>query len=283
MTIKIVTDSTCDLPAEIIEANGIEVVPLYINIGEQGYLDGMDITRTEFYENLAHYPAHPTTGTPGPEQFRQLYERLADEGATQILSIHISISLSATIDAAWAGAGQTKGVSVTVFDSRQLSLGTGFLVETAAKAAADGKSMGEILALLEAQIPRTYVWAGLDTLEFLKRSGRMNGVVAGLGSLLQLKPLLKMYAGQPASEQVRTRGRAMRKLVSLLEEQAPLERVALVHANAPERAEQLRQSVARLLPAGETMSVEITPVIGAHVGPGAVGFAVLRAAKPTEL
>lgn len=162
---------------------------------------------------------------------------------------------------------------VTVLDSRQLSLATGFLVQAAAEAAAEGHSMDEIIGLLEEQISRTHVFAGLDTLEFLRRSGRMNWAMAGLGTVLQIKPLLKMYDGNPTAERVRTRRRAIERLISLLSDLVPLERVALVHTHALDRAEDLRRRAQHLLPEGEIPSVDIAPVIGAHIGPGAVGFA----------
>jgi len=279
MTIRIVTDSTCDLPEGVVTEHGITVVPLYINFGDQSYLDGVELSRQEFYERLPDFETPPTTAAPGPEFFRQTYERLADEGATEVLSIHISISLSATVDVARLGAKETDAVPVTVFDSGQLSLGTGFLVLTAAKAAAMGCSMDEIIALLEEQGSRTHVFAALDTLEFLRRSGRMSRVMAGLGSVLRIKPLLKMYNGEPTAERVRTRDRATKRLISLLSDLAPLEQVALVHTHAPDRAEELRQRVEHLLPEGEVPSVDITPVIGAHIGPGAVGFACVTARK----
>jgi DegV family protein with EDD domain len=277
MTIRIVTDSTCDLPEATVAEYGITVVPLYINFGDQSYLDGVELSRQEFYERLPDYETPPTTAVPGPEVFRQTYERLADEGATEILSIHISISLSTMVDVARLGAKETDAVPVTVFDSRQLSLGTGFLVQTAAKAAAEGRSMDEIIPLLEEQISRTHVFAALDTLEFLRRSGRMSRVMAGLGSVLQIKPLLKMYDGNPTAERVRTRKRATERLISLLSDLVPLEQVALVHTQAPDRVEDLRQRVQHLLPEGEVPSMDITPVIGAHIGPGAVGFACVTA------
>ena len=277
MTIRIVTDSTCDLPEAVVSEYGITVVPLYINVGDQSYLDGVELSRQEFYERLPDYEIPPTTAAPGPEVFRQTYERLAEEGATEVLSIHISISLSATVDVARLGAKETETVLVTVLDSKQLSLGTGFLVLTAAKAATEGRPMGEIIALLEEQISRTHVFAALDTLEFLRRSGRMSRVMAGLGSVLQIKPLLKMYGGNPTAERVRTRKRAIERVISLLTDLVPLEQVALVHTHAPDRAEALRQRVQDLLPKGEIPSVDITPVIGAHIGPGAAGFACVTA------
>ena len=280
MSIRIVTDSTCDLPAEVIDRYGIRVVPLYINLGDRGYLDGVEITRVEFYNNLPTYKVQPTTAAPPPEKYQAVYETLAGQGATEILSIHISQALSAVVDTARLAAQEFKSIPVTVFDSQQLSLGTGFLVETAARLAQAGRSMSEILAALDDQIRRSYVFAALDTLKFLRRSGRLNGVASGLGSLLQLKPIMKMYAGKPDAERVRTHKRATHRVVDLLREKGPLERVAIVHTHAPTYVEELRQQAAHLLPAGEILSMDITPVIGAHIGPGAAGFAVITEKKP---
>jgi DegV family protein with EDD domain len=275
MSIRVVTDSTCDLPAEVIASYGIGVVPLYINIGDRGYLDGVEITRAEFYNNLPTYTVQPTTAAPPPEKYWAIYETLAGQGATEILSIHISQALSAVVDTARLAAQEFKSIPVTVFDSQQLSLGTGFLVETAARLAQAGCTLEEILEVLNDQIRRSYVFAALDTLKFLRRSGRLNGVMAGLGSLLQLKPIMKMHDGKPDAERVRTRKRAMQRVVDLLREKGPLERVAIVHTHAPTYVEELRQQAAHLLPAGEILSMDITPVIGAHIGPGAAGFAVI--------
>ena len=277
MSIKIVTDSTCDLPAPVVAEHGITVIPLYINFGDQGYLDGVEISRQEFYERMPAYDPPPTTATPGAEMFRQVYERLATEGATQILSLHISKSLSATVDVARVAARETDVVPVTVLDARQLSLGTGYQAVTAAQAAAAGRSMEEILAILDEQISRTHVFAALDTLEYLRRSGRMSRIVAALGNFLQIKPLLHMHEGDPVAERVRTQKSATRRLISILEELAPLEKVALVHTNAPQRAEALRKKVQHLLPQGDVPSVDVTPVLGANIGPKAVGFACIQA------
>lgn len=278
MPIKVITDSTCDLPESVIAEYDITVMPLYINIGSRGYLDGVELSREEFYRQLPTYATHPTTAAPSPEVLRQQYEQLAEKGASQVLSIHISSSLSATSNVAHLAARECKRVPVTVFDSRQLSLGTGFLVETAAKAAAEGRSMEEIIGLLNEQISRTHVFALLDTLEFLRRSGRMNGVVAGLATWLKIKPLLKMYDGNASSERIRTTKRAIQRLIRLLHDASPLEKVALLHTDAPDKADALRQQVQHLLPKGDIPTVNITPVIGAHIGPGAVGFACISRA-----
>ena len=195
--------------------------------------------------------------------------------ATGILSIHISVKLSAVVNIATQAAKETTAVPVTVFDSRQLSLGTGFEVLSAAQAAEEGRSVQEIITILEEQISRTHVFAALDTLEFLRRSGRMHFALSFLGTLLQIKPFLKMYDGNPTAERIRTRHGAEKRLVELLNQTAPLEKVALLHSQAADRAQALLQKVRHLLPDGNTMIEEITPVLGAHIGPGVIGFACI--------
>lgn len=275
MTIRIVTDSSCDLPAGVIAQYGIYVVPLYINVGSQSYLDGIDITREEFYKRLPNFSEQPTTAVPSTQKFRETYDALAAEGASAVLSIHISSSLSAIVNVAQVAAQETTSVPVTVFDSKQLSLGTGFLVETAAKLAQAGDDVPEILVALNEQIKRTHVFAALDTLEFLRRSGRMNSVVSTLGQLLQLKPLLKMYDGNATSERVRTRKHAIKRLLDLFQEYGPYEKVALLHSDADGRAKALLQEIREFYPDGEIWFEQINPVIGAHIGPGVVGFACI--------
>ncbi len=278
MSIRIVTDSTCDLPAEIISRYGIHVVPLYINTGRQGYLDGIDITREEFYERLPFFPEHPTTAVPSIERFRAAYNTLADEGATEILSIHISIALSGVMDIARVAAQKTSSVPVTVIDSQQLSLGTGFLVLTAAEMAATGSTVSEIQVAIQSQIQRSHVFAALETLEYLKRSGRMNKYVASFASLLQIKPILTMFNGKPGTERVLTRNRALKRLIEMLTALGRLERVAIVHTHASfDRLAELRTLASALLPGGDILTQDITPVIGSHIGPGALGFAIVRA------
>jgi DegV family protein with EDD domain len=222
------------------------------------------------------------TAAPSPEIFRRAYEQLAAEGATQVLSLHMSHKLSAVVDVARLGASETGAVPVTVFDSRQLSLGTGYQVLAAAEAAAAGCSLQEVLRLLEAQIARTYVFAALDTLEYIRRGGRMNGALSALGNLLQVKPLLKMHDGHPTAERVRTRTAAMKRLQELLAQHAPYERLALLHSGAPERAQAMLEQVRSWLPPGDVWMEEINPVLGAHLGPGVIGFACISKQEQGE-
>ncbi|NMC52998.1 MAG: DegV family protein [Chloroflexi bacterium] len=284
MTIKIVADSCCDIPSEIAAQLGITIVPLFINIGQQSFKDGVTISREEFYRGLPYFPTHPTTATPGPDAFKQAYEQLAQQGADEILSIHISHKLSNTVDSARIAAAETTSVPVTVLDSRQLSLGFGFVVMAAAEAAAQGKPMEEVLQAAEDRIQCTYTFAVLDTIEFLRRSGRMNLAVASIASLLRIKPLLKMYNGETEAERVRTFSRGMDRLVELVAHNAPLQVLSLVHTNAPEAAQKLRQRALHLFPDHhEPLSVNVTPVLGAHLGPGAVGFVcVSNCGRPLE-
>ena len=278
MPIRIVTDSSCDLPADVVEAYGISVVPMYINIGVESYLDGVDMSRKQFYEGLPQFEVHPTTSVPAPGQFATAYEKLAADGATQILSIHISSSLSAVANSARLAAEEVDSVPVTILDSGNLTLGTGFLAVAAAKAVAAGKSLDEVLALLSDQVPRTYCFAALDTLYFLRRSGRLTRFQASLGSLLQVKPVLAMNNGAFDMERVRTRKGALARVIELAESLGSLEELAIVHTHAPQDAELLRERALHLFPGGGSpLFAEVTPVIGAHIGPGAVGFVAITA------
>jgi len=273
MKTRIVTDSTCDLPEEIVHNYGITVIPMSINIGEETYLDGVDLTRAEFYERLPHVHPHPTTSAPGPGVFMQIFGRLADEGAQAILSIHIAETLSATVNSARLAAEEFKRIPVTVLDSGQLSLGHGFIVERAAQMADLGKEMHEILAAVGEVMKRTYVFASLTTLEYLRRSGRMSFALAKFGDLLQIKALLHMNQGEAAAHRTRTQRRATERLLEWLAAHAPYEKLAVVHAGVQAEAEALIAQVREHFPQGEALITQITPVLGAHLGIGALGFA----------
>ena len=280
MATRIITDSNCDLPAEIIDKYGIVVIPMYINIGAESYLDGVEMSREEFYEGLPLFDAHPMTSVPGPGAFVETFEELATQGASEILCIHIASSLSAMANSARLAAEEWDKLPVTVFDSGNLTLGTGLQVVAAAQAVAEGRSMAEIVTLLEDQAARTYCFAALNTVEFLRRSGRLTRFQWALASALRIKPLLKMNHGEFDMERVRTRKAALARVVDLLAELGPLEDLALVHTHAPEEAEALARQASHLLPGGAiSLSAEVTPVIGTHIGPGAVGFIAIKARR----
>ena len=273
MKIRIVTDSTCDLPEQTVSRHKISVIPLHINQGYNSFRDGVDLSREEFYTLLPKYKPAPSTAAPSPEVFRQQYEQLANEGAQSILSIHISESLSATVNSARMAAEQFKRIPVTVLDSTQLSLGLGFIVEKAAQMAELDHKMEEILDNLHELMKRAYVFASLKTLEYLRRSGRMHFAMARLGEILQIKPLLYMNQGEPTAHRARTQSRATERLFEWLTQYAPYERLAIVHAGIQAEAEAMRERVREFLLDGEIPIVQITPVLGAHLGIGALGFA----------
>lgn len=277
MNIRIVTDSTCDLPKEVVNKYKIPVIPLHINQGDETFLDGVEITRDEFYIRLPDFKPFPTTAAPGPEIFRQQYEQLAAEGAESILSIHISESLSATINSARTAAEQFTRIPVTVLDSSQLSLGLGFIAEKAAEMVELDHKVEEIIESLHELMKRTYVFASLKTLEYLRRSGRMHFALARLGEILQIKPLLHMNQGEPTAHRARTQRRATERLFEWLKEYAPYERLAVVHAGVQAEAEAMRERIKEFLPDGDIPIVQITPVLGSHLGIGALGFACVSA------
>ncbi len=274
--IKIVTDSSCDLPERLIKEYGITVVPLHIHIGEKSYLDNVEMSRESFYTNLPGYKPPPTTASPAPETFIKIFERLASEGASQVLAIHVSKVLSGTYHAALLAVKEFSRVPVTVLDSRQLSLGFGLQVLSAARLAQTGESLELILNALENQVRRTYVYAALDTLEYLRRSGRMNAFMAGLGSLLDIKPIMKMHDGKPSSQLIRTWNGAMQVLVRLVKELGPLEHISFVHSNALEKARWLAEKVSGTAAEDVGFFEMINPVLGAHVGPGVVGVICIQ-------
>jgi DegV family protein with EDD domain len=275
MNIRIVTDSTCDLPDQVIRELGITVLPLNIHIGEKAYLDGVDLSHEEFYRQLPALNPFPKTASPSPASFERLYQRLAEEGAQAILSIHLSESLSATVNEARIAAGHLAHLPITVLDSGQLSLGLGFLVEKAARLALAGGSLAEILSVLDGQMRRTHVFASLTTLEYLRRSGRMHTAVARLGEFFKIKPLLNMSLGNPIIRRARTQKNATAQLMNWLEQYAPFERLAIVHAGAEAEAQALHASVRAYWPESAVLILPITPVLGAHLGIGALGFACI--------
>ena len=279
MKIALVTDSTADLPQEVVRKYDIGVVPMYINVGEKSYLDGVEMSREEFYTRLPDFKPHPTTAVPGIDTFVKVFKRAIDKGAETIISLHVGKSLSNTMDVARLAAEKIKEIPVHVFDSGNLSLGTGLLVREAAIMAEAGEKVKNILDAIAEKAKRTYTFAVLSTLEFLRRSGRLSNFMFGLGSLLILKPILKMNDGVVDMERTRTLNGSHNRLLELVEELGGLEQLAFVHTHAPEKLAQLQQEAAYLVPEGVIPLVgEVTPVIGAHIGPGAVGFSVIKAA-----
>ena len=274
MSVKIVTDSTCDLPEEIAGQWDISVVPVYINMDGKSYRDGVELSRSEFYERLPKTNPLPTTSAPGIDAFIEVFRKLHAEGAEHILSIHISKSLSniANVANLAAEAVEEEGIRVTVFDSGQLALGLGLLVLEAAQAAKAGSNHTQVLELLEKTASRTYSFALLDTLDYLRRGGRISFLQHNVAMLLAIKPLLLMHAGELKMERVRTQRRAVERMLQMIRNLGAIEKIALIHAHASERLDSLREAAGDLFADLELpFSGEVTSAIGAHVGPGSIG------------
>lgn len=275
--IRIVTDSTCDLPKEVIDRLNITIIPLILVIDGKSYRDEIDITRPEFYQRLPHCKKHPTTSLPSIGEIEDVFKAISAEGNIQILSIHISETLSGTVNVIRSAANNLPDLSITVVDGGQLSIGTGYQVELAAEMALAGAEISEILDALDKTRKRIFVAAGLDSMEYLRRSGRMNGIVTGIGSFIKLKPLLTMLNGKAGSELARTQNGVFMKLESLLRSKLPVERFTLLHTNAPhEVLKHFAQQINSITGMGDFSNVNITPIIGNHIGPGAVGFGLIQ-------
>jgi len=275
--VRIVTDSVSDLPTEFQEALDITVVPAVVIIDGVSYRDRVELSSAEFYRRLAGSRKLPTTSQPPVADFEKVYRELAQE-TDEIISIHIPAALSGTIGSAQAAARAVEGVRITVVDSTQISMALGWLVVLAARAAREGRTHDEILALVERTIPRLRLVAVLDTLEYAHRGGRIGRAAAMMGTVLRVKPLLAVRNSEIVPlENVRTMRRALRRLLEIVEAWAPLQEVAVIHTATAELAAEVRQRIGAFHPVETIPMVEAGPVLGTHAGPGAVGIAcVLR-------
>jgi len=276
MKIGFVTDSTSDIPASLAGQYGIEIVPVLVNLNGRSYLDGVEISREEFYSRLPGMRHLPTTSSPSVGSFQQRYEKLFKAGADSILSIHPPNGLSGIYNAARLAA-QEFGQRVSVIDSGQLSLGLGYQVTLAAEAAAKGAMHEELLSLVEDLRQRVRLTALLETIAYVRRSGRVSWVNAMIGSALRLQPLVGLRLGiVQRFGQARTRLQGIERLVEILNSWGQLERLAVLHTNAEAAASQLLERVKSKV-AIPPMLVNVTTVIGTHVGPNGLGFVAVPA------
>jgi DegV family protein with EDD domain len=273
--IRLVTDSASDLPPELAERYGVIVVPAVLVVAGQALRDGVDISRTDFYDRLPGWKDLPTTAAPATGAFEAAYQQCGD---AQILSFHIASQFSGLFNAARLAA-EAFGRQVHLVDSGQVSMGLGWQVVAAAEAVAASRSVQEVLAAAESVRARLRLFALLDTVEYLRRGGRASPLAASLSALLQIKPLLEVVEGRLVPlARLRTHGKAIEKLVELVEALGPLERLAVLHAHSLEAARQLAERLAARA-AQPPLVVEATTVIGTHAGPGALGVAAVRAAS----
>jgi fatty acid kinase fatty acid binding subunit len=278
MSVAVVTDSTAYLPAALVERYDVEVVPLYVVLAGRSGREGSDVTPDEVARALSTRGGHVTTSRPTPGDFVAAYRGRLDAGAERIVSVHLSDELSGTGDAARLAAAQVGEHLVTVLDSRSAAMGTGFAVLAAARAAAGGADAEQVARAARETAAAVRVLFVVDTLDHLRRGGRIGSAAALLGSALAVKPVLHMVDGRVvALEKVRTSSRALHRIVQRAVDLAgsgPVG-VAVHHLAAPDRAARLAdQLIARLPQVRELHVSELGAAVGAHVGPGAVGVVI---------
>ena len=277
MKIGIVTDSTSDIPKYLIEQYEMEVIPTILILDGKEYADGQGISRDDFYTRLPSLRKLPTTAAPSIGDFSSRYDSLLRRGCDHLISIHAAGQLTTIVNSAQQAA-QDFPNKITIIDSGSLSLGIGFQAIAAAEAAENG--LQAALNAIKSTRRRLKVYAALDTMEYLKRSGRVPGAVATLGGLLSIKPLVEPIDGEvKAVGAVRTTSQANERILSLLLEQGELERLAILHTGAESRAKEflgmVMQKASQSVPR-DILIVNVTSVIGTHVGPNGLGFASVK-------
>lgn len=277
--VAIVTDSSPYIPEEIIAENNIHVVPLTVIWGDENFYDGVDITPVEFYQRLTKAKVMPSTSQPSVADFEVLFRSLHEDGY-DILAVLISEDLSGTISSATQARKMLPEANIEIINSRTLAMALGFLVLSAARAANSGASLSECKRLVENYLDKVGVVFVVDTLEFLHRGGRIGGAKRFMGTLLNVKPVLAIEDGLVVPlDSVRTQKKALERIVELIEERTQGQknvRLATLHANNPDTARFVLDKALERIPAVEEVFSEVSPVIGTHAGPGAVGLAYLH-------
>jgi DegV family protein with EDD domain len=270
--VKVITDSACDLDDAVVDELGITVVPLSIRFGSEEFIDRVNLSPQQFYDKMATSAALPETAAPAPGAFEQAFRAALDGGADGVICINLSGQLSATIQSAQNAARSMEGAPIRIVDSLSVTGGLGSMVATAGRMARDGAGLDEIVATVEGMVPRTRVFGALDTLDNLKKGGRIGGAQAFLGSLLSIKPLIEIRdgvvheAGKP-----RTRAKAIRALVDRLKEAGEVENVYVLHGMAPD-ADELIRLVSEVVPRDQITTGIIGATIGTHGGPRVAGI-----------
>jgi DegV family protein with EDD domain len=276
MTIKIVTDSVADLPSQVVSELEITIVPLNVRFGTEVYRDGVDLTAEQFYDRLAHSKTLPVTSVPSPGSFAEAYDKLAEE-TDEILAIIVSAKLSGTYEVALQSIGLMKRkCRVEVVDSQWAVMAEGFVVMKAAKAAQVGASLDEVIEVVQKTIPRVDFLAAFDTLEYLKRGGRIGRAQAFLGSILRVNPLITLRGGvvEPAGR-TRSRAKALERLYNFVMSYSHIEEMAVEDTATPDEAEMLVERLSSKYPKERIYRSKTTPVIGTHTGPGLLLVTVL--------
>jgi DegV family protein with EDD domain len=273
MTVKIVTDSVADLPSQVVKELDITVIPILVRWGEELYRDGIDLTAEQFYERLKHSKIPPSTSVPSPGTFAEAYDKLA-EGANEILAIIVTSRLTGTYNVALQSIGLMKRkCRVEVIDSKCATMAEGFVVMRAAQA---GANLDEVMEVTRKTIPRVDFLSTFDTLEYLKRGGRIGKAQAFLGSILKVNPLITLRDGvvEPAGR-TRSRAKAIDRLCEFAMSYSHIEEIAIEEATTPNEADRIAERLSAKFPKERIYRSKPSPVIGAHTGPGFLLVAVL--------
>lgn len=278
MTVRIVTDSTADIPLDQAEELGITIVPLTVFFGEDAYLDNVELDNAGFYKKLQESKTLPRTSQPSPAAFQEAYTRLIQEGATGILSIHLSSKLSGTYQSARTARDtlddELKSIPIEVVDSQSISAGMSHAIMQAAREAKEGVSLADIKAHVISEQAHSRILAVLDTLEYVKRGGRIGGARALLGNMLSVKPIVSLKDGEVVPvEQPRTRSKAYARIAQLLSEMGPIEHLSIAESN-DEVGTQLATAL-KAVYSKEIPRYKLGAVLGTHTGPGTVAIAVV--------
>ena len=278
MAIRIVTDSSADLPRDLAHQWNISVVPCNVVIEDVNYKDGVDIDADVFYQQLVANSRLPTTAQPSAADFQEVYRGLAEQGHI-ILSIHLSGKLSGTLNSA-EQAKQSLGdaASIEIIDSGLASISLGLVALAAAALAESYSSPEELGARVRDDLPRYHCFFLLDTLEYLQKGGRIGKAQAFLGGVLSVKPILGLRDGEvlPVARP-RSRDRGMRQLIEMAQGMAPVRQLAVIYSTEPQRAEELRQQLTGLLPGDQIITARFGATLGTYIGPNAVGVALTQA------
>ncbi|MFN3975111.1 MAG: DegV family protein [Dehalococcoidia bacterium] len=277
MPVCVVTDSTADLPPEVVASLGVVVVPLNVHFGTETFLDGVTITPDAFYDRLRRERQLPKTTQPSIGTFLEVYQRHASPSG--ILSLHISSKISGTYNAACQAAREMESqCPIQVVDTLQASLALGLVVIAAARAVQAGATLEQATQVARQAAARCHLFGVLDTLEYLEKGGRIGKAAAFLGSMLQVKPILSLKEGEAYPvERVRTRRRALERLVEIARQYAPLSQLAVAHSTTPDEAHALAEQLLPIAPLHGIVMGRFGAVLGTYLGPGALGIALERA------
>ncbi len=277
MTVRVVTDSTADLPETVTRELGITVVPVYLRFGETAYRDGVDISQDEFYHKLVESPIHPTTSQPTPADFAEVYRKLSRE-AEGIVSIQVTSKLSGTYNSALQGREMAEaGCHIEIVDSFSVSMGLGLITMAAARLAKAGENLQVVMEEIRQAIPCIRILAVFDTLKYLLLGGRVGKAKALLGSLLNVKPLLTMRDGELVPVGLaRTRNKGIERLYELAKTALDIQEVAIVHSTTPEEASSLKERIASFFDSKRIHVSRLGPALGVHGGPGALILALIE-------